>query len=364
MDQETQSILRETLEDWCNAHKEQWLKELEAYQKNPTFPEALFNELQKLGILDILHTPETSRALDLVAETAYTLARYSPSLALLVVQQNMAGSLLASAGLDAPDGWVALPLFDHPQEWQHYLKAQKTNNNLCYSGQWTFIPALPIAKKLMLPLFHTPEEPNLLIFVDYADAHVKYDSEYQRKPVEHTLGLRGCPVGDLTLNHVDVLEKQKIMTGARCTQVVTTLWSQAEVYMLAIRSGILQSSYAHAQKYAAQRYQGGKIIQEHTVMKKMLSELYRDNASLYESWRGILMSLKPENSINDGQMGLALSSAEKLSGQTSNGIQIFGGNGYMEDYEQERRFRDAKQCEFLLGHPQIKSISLWQKNAA
>ena len=34
---------------------------------------------------------------------------------------------------------------------------------------------------------------------------------------------------------------------------------------------------------------------------------------------------------------------------TEDGIQVLGGNGYMEDYGQEKRFRDARQAQTLLG---------------
>lgn len=42
-------------------------------------------------------------------------------------------------------------------------------------------------------------------------------------------------------------------------------------------------------------------------------------------------------------------SANVLPWLTSDGIQLLGGVGYMEDYPQERRYRDAKQCEFYWG---------------
>ena len=34
---------------------------------------------------------------------------------------------------------------------------------------------------------------------------------------------------------------------------------------------------------------------------------------------------------------------------TTDGIQLLGGYGYMKDYGQEKRFRDAKQIQVLMG---------------
>ena len=41
---------------------------------------------------------------------------------------------------------------------------------------------------------------------------------------------------------------------------------------------------------------------------------------------------------------------------TTDGIQVLGGVGYMKDYGQEKRFRDAKQIQALLGMAPMKKI--------
>ncbi|MFY9179728.1 MAG: acyl-CoA dehydrogenase family protein, partial [Venatoribacter sp.] len=82
--------------------------------------------------------------------------------------------------------------------------------------------------------------------------------------------------------------------------------------------------------------------------------------AMHELWQSLGTSLKPYQPLNSGQLSLALNSGEKLPWLSSDGIQILGGVGYMEDYPQERRYRDAKQCEFLLGHPQAKNFQQWK----
>ena len=41
---------------------------------------------------------------------------------------------------------------------------------------------------------------------------------------------------------------------------------------------------------------------------------------------------------------------------TTDGIQLLGGYGYMKDYGQEKRFRDAKQVQCLLGRAPLKRL--------
>ena len=188
-------------------------------------------------------------------------------------------------------------------------------------------------------------------------------SRVSRQPINWPLGLRGCPTGDLKLRKAQWRAEQLMLEGPEGAATVQRLWSRAEIYAMAIRSGIFDASYERAREYAAERWQGGKMIIEHSNVKKTLARLYQDKCSLYETWRLMSQGIGADQALSDGQMGLAMASAERLPWQTSDGIQLLGGNGYMEDYGQERCFRDAKQCEFLLGHPQAKSFSVWQRAA-
>lgn len=42
----------------------------------------------------------------------------------------------------------------------------------------------------------------------------------------------------------------------------------------------------------------------------------------------------------------------------NDGVQVLGGNGYMKDYGQEKRYRDARQVQALLGSVPLKKLAL------
>ncbi len=142
---------------------------------------------------------------------------------------------------------------------------------------------------------------------------------------------------------------------------MASLWSQAEVLILAIRAGILGQSYSVARDYAAARWQGKKIIREHSLIERMLGDLYAARCAAEESWRMMSATVVAGEPLTVGQMGVSLHFAAWLPRLASDGIQLLGGYGYMEELGQERLFRDAKQCEMLLGHPQAKCFSLWRR---
>ncbi|MBN1470421.1 MAG: acyl-CoA dehydrogenase, partial [Syntrophaceae bacterium] len=54
----------------------------------------------------------------------------------------------------------------------------------------------------------------------------------------------------------------------------------------------------------------------------------------------------------------ALHLSELACKLTTDGIQCLGGNGYMKDYGQEKRFRDAKHVQAFLGLAPMKKLRI------
>ena len=361
MDNETKLILQKSVNDWCLDNTD-LIQQLEQPKQNSVAANTLFDELNQLGLLSIFHDEETRSEISMLAEVGCQFAIHSASIALMVVQQNLACALLAQAKLEAPLGWVALPLYDSVYEWSYQIQYEQKGKNTITNGNWLSISLLPIATTLLLPIQAKDKTTSFAHISLSATATKKNNIEIS--PAITALGLRGAPSGDLKANGLSLSEDDLILNSTKDEDFVTNLWSQAEIYIMAIRSGIAESSYRTARDYATERYQGGKIIIEHSVIRKMLADFYREKSALEENWRTFSQTISPDLSISDGLMGIALASAEKLPWLTSDGIQILGGVGYMSDFIQERRFRDAKQCEFLLGHPQAKAFSNWHADAS
>ena len=57
----------------------------------------------------------------------------------------------------------------------------------------------------------------------------------------------------------------------------------------------------------------------------------------------------------------ALQVQEMACDVTIDGVQLLGGNGYMKDYGQEKRLRDAKQAQALLGLVPMEKIRFMKK---
>ena len=352
MDQDTLRLISESIEGWCSDHQD-LLTRLEA---SPEVAKSLFKTLDDMGLLSVLGSGETHDDMQALAEMAYQFGRHSPSLALMVIQQNLACWLLAEANADMPSGWVALPLFDAVEEWR--FQNLETSSSGALSGNWLSLPLLPVAEQVLLPLMRKGTNDFTLVSLSLKGRTSK---AVRGSEPSLTLGLRGCPQADLYLQGAKVTAT--LLQGQDALKKVQALWSQAEICTMALRGAIAEQSYNTARDYANQRYQGGKIIIRHTLVRKMLADMYRESSMINTGWRTMAAALMPGQCLGDGQLATALASAEKLPWVASDGIQLLGGVGYMEEYPQERRYRDAKQCEFLLGHPQARNFTLWTSEA-
>ena len=358
MDHETKTIFRQNISAWCERNAAA-LAEIEKASRDRDRAAKLFADLQGLGVLHILYHFDMGEGLAMVAESANCVAQYSPSLALLVVQQNMAARILASCGAAEPAGWVALPLYDSPAEWRGQVAVARHGDAVRLDGAWGAVPGLPIADSCLLPLEAAEADDFAMLRIDLGDLPPGVSTD----AAEPMLGHRGCPCGDLRFAGAAPGAAALFNRGPAHRRALVTLWSQAEIFMAAIRAAILARCYAVAREHVLVRWQGGKLIVEHSLVRKMLAELHLATHRFGDTWAKAAEAAAPDEALTTGQLAMMLQSAGELPRLTSLGIQLLGGLGYMEDMPQERLFRDAKQSELLLGRPHFKQLAVWQKTA-
>ncbi|MED0685685.1 acyl-CoA dehydrogenase [Anoxybacillus ayderensis] len=120
--------------------------------------------------------------------------------------------------------------------------------------------------------------------------------------------------------------------------------------------GIAEAALEHATSYAKERMQFGKPIAEQQAIAFKLADMATnvEAAKLLVYHAAFLRS-------NGMPCGKEASMAKLFASKTAmenaiEAIQIFGGNGYTEDYPVERLFRDAKVCEIYEGTSEIQRL--------
>jgi len=167
------------------------------------------------------------------------------------------------------------------------------------------------------------------------------------KPVV-SLGLHSCPAADVTLANVPGAPIGAQGEGMR---YFNAMRNRMSLCAAAMSLGLIQGSFREAMEYAADRYQGGRQIIDWGQVRMMLAGM-AVSARVAESCMSAACREMDENAPGweKTAMAAAIHLGELANRAATDGVQILGGNGYMKDYGQEQRMRDARQVQSLLGN--------------
>jgi butyryl-CoA dehydrogenase len=117
--------------------------------------------------------------------------------------------------------------------------------------------------------------------------------------------------------------------------------------------GIARAAYEDAARYALERRTFGQPIASHQSIQWKLADM----ATEIDAARLMTLhaaSLKDRGVRHTKESAMAkLFASEAANRAAKEGVQIFGGNGYVEDFPAERHFRDAKITEIYEGTSEI-----------
>ena len=329
------------------------------------YPFASFNQTAlerafELGFFNLMLPEKLGGAgenISALSEILSTLAQKDASFSAIIFTHCLAQSALLKWGSDSlkekflQKGLLAFPIYDSPCELQRDAKAEKSGRVYILNGRIEYLCLAPLADAFVLPAVTNDNKVGLFI-VDAKTSGIDIS-----EPVL-SLGLRSCPVADLELKNVEVNADQLLLEDA--LKEYPFLAHTFAPAVVAMALGVLTASYQTALEYAEERYQGGKMIIDYDQVRMMLVNM----RIVIECGKALLreMLLYPRQS----QSNILLDSAlillcETISRATTDGVQVLGGYGYMQDYGQEKRMRDAKQIQGIFGSAPLKRMELFAK---
>ena len=118
----------------------------------------------------------------------------------------------------------------------------------------------------------------------------------------------------------------------------------------AVTVGNARAALDVTKAYAAERYQGCKQIDEHAAVRILIG----DCASRIQMCEALLERIATHESITLVQAFAAkLRITLECAQAVSDSLQVLGGYGYMEDYRQEKRLRDALTLKSMAIKPDL-----------
>jgi len=126
------------------------------------------------------------------------------------------------------------------------------------------------------------------------------------------------------------------------------LWRNLRVLLAAAQVGNARAATRTAWRYSEERFQTGRIIIEHQEVKRTLENMNEQTMAMFGMVR--LAAGAPDGDAANKLARRAYTYAGTLGELVClDAIQSHGGYGYMKDYGVEKRTRDAKSLQCLLG---------------
>jgi alkylation response protein AidB-like acyl-CoA dehydrogenase len=234
--------------------------------------------------------------------------------------------------------------------------ARRDGDGYVLSGNKTFITNGPHADTIVfickLDEGNDPKDRKIVSFVLDAGTPGLTQTKAFRK-----MGLHGSPTGELFLEDVRVgrdrligeTEEVPSRSGAKDT------FTAERTGVAAMALGIVEQCRALCIEYAKNRVQFGRPIGEFQLVQLKLAKMEVARMNIQN-----LVFRQIELAARGQKMGLAEASACKLySAQAAmdvalEAVQLFGGNGYMAEFQVEQLCRDAKVLQIYGGTDEIQ----------
>jgi len=271
----------------------------------------------------------------------------------IMLAAKQAGELkqIAEKFCGVTDCLIAFPAFNNPSEIDHIAQATYKNDGYLISGAVDFLTMGGMARHGLIParLTHGKTDDFSWFLVDLTDSRVT------KSEMILSLGLRGCPAADVVFDHAPARLMGDVGNGAACFKMMSEKMNLAAA---AMSCGVMKGSFDEALGYSKNRMQGGKKIIDWTEFQMLLANmaLQIEMASLALKSARQKACEKTRGWQNSG-LAVAAVIQKEACDVTSAGIQALGGVGYMKDFGQEKRFRDAQQLQALLGLAPLKRIN-------
>ncbi|MFC1505081.1 acyl-CoA dehydrogenase family protein [Thermodesulfobacteriota bacterium] len=290
------------------------------------------------------------------------LAREDASLAAIIFTTNVAHSILLAAGevqmlrelstdaKHAQEFLIAFPVFNNPSEIAPKVFAEQTSGKFKLQGQVDYLVLGSIARYGLIPAFIEKSPLYSLFLVD-----LQKPSAQVSDPVL-SLGLHACPAVDVVFDGTNSRQVGNIGSGPAYFETGT---AKLHLAAAAIAAGIMKGALQAALAYCKQRDQGGRKIIDWSELQMLLADMAMQ---IEVSDMLIAEGCRATETRAKGWQKRALAAAVHVQAAaaqvTTDGVQAMGGVGYMKDFGQEKRMRDAKHIQASLGLTPLKKLNI------
>ncbi len=175
------------------------------------------------------------------------------------------------------------------------------------------------------------------------------------------LGMRGSHTGELVFNNVEVPAENILGNLNGGAKVLMSGLDYERAVLAAGPIGIMQSVMDNVVPYIHDRKQFGQSIGEFQLIQGKVADMYTvlqaGRAFCYTVGKNLdALGSEHVRQVRKDCASVILWCAEKATWMAGEGVQIFGGNGYINEYPLGRLWRDAKLYEIGAGTSEIRRM--------
>jgi len=175
------------------------------------------------------------------------------------------------------------------------------------------------------------------------------------------LGMRGSHTGELVFNNVEVPADNVLGRVNGGTRVLMSGLDYERAVLTGGPLGIMQAVMDNVVPYIHERKQFGQSIGEFQLIQGKVADMYTVMQAARSFAYTVAKNLDSLGSEHVRQVrkdcaSVILWCAEKATWMAGEGVQVFGGNGYINEYPLGRLWRDAKLYEIGAGTSEIRRM--------
>ncbi len=238
-------------------------------------------------------------------------------------------------------------------------RAELKGDRYIVNGVKTFITSGNVARYCVLAATTDPARGYRAIINLIVD--LKNTPGFRIGKVEEKMGLLASGTAELVFEEAEVPAENLLgKPGQGFKQMLSGL-DAGRIGIGAQACGIGRAALEDAVEYARERVQFGKPIATFQAIQFKLADMATelDAAELM-----LLRAAWLEDNGLDFEKEAAMAkyyASDVAMRAAIEGVQIFGGNGYMKDYPAERHMRDAKICQIYEGTNEIQRVVVARK---
>ena len=175
------------------------------------------------------------------------------------------------------------------------------------------------------------------------------------------LGMRGSNTGEMVFDNVEVPAENILGAVNGGVKVLMSGLDYERAVLAAGPVGIMQAVLDNVVPYVHDRKQFGRSIGEFQLVQGKLADMYTalqaGRAFLYTIGKNLdQLGADHVRQVRKDCASVILWCAEQATRMAGDGIQIFGGNGYINEFPLGRLWRDAKLYEIGAGTSEIRRM--------